>query len=100
MELPKQGYTEFFSWGNDNFGQLGHGTSDKQSQNKRRLNLPKSLSFDVIITDIGCGANHASFLTASGQVFGYGDNTHGQLGVNDRKVKFAQAPLLVQSLKS
>jgi len=23
----KQGYTEFFSWGNDSFGQLGHGNS-------------------------------------------------------------------------
>lgn len=66
VDLPKQGYTEFFSWGNDNFGQLGHGTNEKQNQKQRRLNLPKSLSFDVIITDIGCGTNHASFLTASG----------------------------------
>ena len=40
------------------------------------------------------------FLTATDLLFSFGDNSQGQLGVNDRKVKFSEAPLLVASLKT
>ena len=49
----KGGYTEFFSWGNDDRGQLGHGID--QQNVRRSLNVPKSLSFEVIIKHISCG---------------------------------------------
>jgi hypothetical protein len=44
----RKGYTEFFSWGNDEDGQLGHGHDG--IDRKKIFNLPKSLSFEVIIT--------------------------------------------------
>ncbi len=94
-----KGYTEYFSWGNDRYGQLGHGTNSSSKQ-PRRLDLPKSLSFDVVISVIACGSNHSVFLTATDLLFSFGDNNLGQLGINDRKVKFSEAPLLVASLKS
>ena len=43
------GYTEFFSWGNDDRGQLGHGVDKNSKPPQRTLNLPKSLSFEVLI---------------------------------------------------
>ena len=57
----KGGYTEFFSWGNDDRGQLGHGVDQKNL--KRSLNIPKSLSFEVIITHISCGSQHSGFIS-------------------------------------
>jgi len=40
------------------------------------------------------------FLTVTDLLFSFGDNSQGQLGVNDRKVKVSEAPLLVASLKT
>jgi alpha-tubulin suppressor-like RCC1 family protein len=61
QEVVIGGYTEFFSWGNDSSGQLGHG--NERSDKIRKLNLPKSLSFEVQIKNISCGSNFAAFLT-------------------------------------
>jgi hypothetical protein len=47
-EPVKKGYTEFFSWGNDDDGQLGHGHDGVDR--KKIFNLPKSLSFEVNIS--------------------------------------------------
>ena len=89
-------YTEFFSWGNDQSGQLGHGV--ERGKQPRKLNLPKSLSFEVKIKDLSCGSNFASFITHLGHIFTFGDNANGQLGINDRNVQFSNSPLLVASL--
>jgi hypothetical protein len=43
----RKSYTEFFSWGNDEDGQLGHGHDG--IDRKKIFNLPKSLSFEVLI---------------------------------------------------
>lgn len=63
------GYTEFFSWGNDDQGQLGHGENAQ-----RKLSLPKSLSFEVYISQVACGAHHSAFISKDGQVFTFGSN--------------------------
>jgi len=69
------GYTEFFSWGNDEKGQLGHGVD--QNGAKRTLNLPKSLSFEVLIASVSCGASHSGFVTTDGHIFSFGSNVDG-----------------------
>lgn len=58
----RKGYTEFFSWGNDEDGQLGHGHDS--IDRKKIFNLPKSLSFEVIITQVSCGFAHTSFISS------------------------------------
>ena len=93
---PGGGYTEFFSWGSDSCGQLGHGF--ERGNKPRKLSLPKSLSFEVKIKDLSCGFNFASFLTHLGHIFTFGDNADGQLGINDRNIQFSNSPLLVSSL--
>lgn len=97
MEKVEGGYTEFFSWGNDDLGQLGHGV-EKTDHLKRTLNLPKSLSFEVIIASIACGSQHSSFITNEGHIFTFGSNCDGQLGIDDRNLAKSTAPLLVSSL--
>eukprot|EP00347_Sterkiella_histriomuscorum_P023139 403335798 len=93
-----QGYTEFFSWGNDEMGQLGHG--QEGPDRKKIFNLPKSLSFEVLIQQVSCGSAHTSFISKQGYVFSFGCNSDGQLGVNDPAIKFSSAPLLISDLVS
>ena len=54
LNLGSSPYTEFFSWGSDEFGQLALANSDEDSTAYYRKNQcydePKSLSFDIIIT--------------------------------------------------
>ena len=57
-----QGYTEFFSWGRDDDGQLGHGQDG--SQRTKIFNVPKSLSFEVLIADVSCGFAHTCFISS------------------------------------
>ena len=88
------GYTEYFSHGCDSHGQLGH-AREKHASNEACVVLPKSLSFDILIAQVACGASHTLLLSAKGEVFGFGSNEFGQLGLNDRQLDCATAPLLV-----
>ena len=90
------GYTEFFSWGSDEDGQLGHGHDG--IDRKKIFNLPKSLSFEVIISQVACGFAHTSFISNQGYVFSFGSNSDGQLGINDQGLPMSTAPLLVSEL--
>jgi len=95
-----QGYTEFFSWGRDDDGQLGHG---QDGVNRAKIfNVPKSLSFEVLISDVSCGLAHTCFISrkvclfeGNGYVFSFGSNQDGQLGIGDTSIKYSTAPLLV-----
>lgn len=58
----RKSYTEFFSWGNDEDGQLGHGHDG--IDRKKIFNLPKSLSFEVLISHVSCGFAHTSFISS------------------------------------
>ena len=93
---PKDtGYTEFFSWGSDSMGQLGHGGEVGEP---RPVAVPKSLSFEVYITQIACGNAHSMFISRDGHLFGFGSNNEGQLGINDPQMRVSSAPLLVADL--
>ncbi len=95
-------YTEFFSWGSDAFGQLALANADDEDQqdyqSQQYCDEPKSLSFDVIITQIACGDHHAAFISGDGFLFSFGRNIEGQLGVGDQSLVKSSAPLLVDAL--
>jgi alpha-tubulin suppressor-like RCC1 family protein len=97
MPEPRKevGYTEFFSWGQDSMGQLGHGSDLKAP---KPVGVPKSLSFEVYIRQISCGTNHSAFVSKEGHLFTFGSNIDGQLGINDQNMKHSSAPLLVPDL--
>ena len=65
---------EIFSWGDNNYGQLGN------------MNTFESLRPTLVgkhIESVQCGANHTLALTKSGQVFAWGRNNYGQIGIGN-----------------
>eukprot|EP00826_Nyctotherus_ovalis_P004378 TRINITY_DN10942_c0_g1_i2.p1 TRINITY_DN10942_c0_g1~~TRINITY_DN10942_c0_g1_i2.p1 ORF type:complete len:992 (+),score=296.82 TRINITY_DN10942_c0_g1_i2:74-3049(+) len=62
--------------------------------------IPKFCTFNVIIRRIACGEEHSGFITNSGSVYTMGSNTDGRLGINDRSLKLASTPCLVEDLGS
>ena len=62
-----------WSWGANNFGQLGLG-------NTTAYNEPQKIEFTEKIKDIVTGTNHALALTESGKVYAWGLGNYGQLG--------------------
>jgi alpha-tubulin suppressor-like RCC1 family protein len=70
----------YYCWGNDYWGQLANGKRDNGIDvfNKPELNLFLSdLNFDII----KCGAYHSLALTQNGEVYAWGSNVDGQLGI-------------------
>eukprot|EP00347_Sterkiella_histriomuscorum_P009585 403340643 len=94
-------YTQFFSWGSDQYGQLALANQeddDNYNNQPQFSDVPKSLSFDIIIKQISCGENHAGFISGDSFVFCVGRNQEGQLGVGDPALFKSSAPLLVDGL--
>ena len=94
------GYTEYFSVGCDFSGQLGHGAEPKKHDRSKFICVPKSLSFDILIKQVSCGAEHTLILSKKGELFSIGSNEYGQLGLNDKGLEFTTAPLLVQETQN
>ncbi|XP_033108353.1 probable E3 ubiquitin-protein ligase HERC4 isoform X2 [Anneissia japonica] len=93
LALTKDG--KIFSWGDNNFGQLGRSGSPKRVfSDPTELRCLNGLAFKQIT----CGGRHSFALTFSGTIFGWGYNKSGQLGLNDRKDRFA--PTHLKSLRS
>ena len=73
-----------FTWGRNNYSQLGDGLSvDK--------NLPVSinnsfLSLNEGVDELVCGTYHCGFRTSESRVFTWGRNSSGQLGNNQTEV--------------
>ncbi|XP_063166477.1 probable E3 ubiquitin-protein ligase HERC6 [Candoia aspera] len=65
-----------FSWGAGGFGQLGTGKLEDSLIPKKINSLSR---YNVI--QIACGHYHSIALTKDGQVFSWGQNIHGQLGL-------------------
>ncbi|WP_107950460.1 LamG-like jellyroll fold domain-containing protein [Lysinibacillus parviboronicapiens] len=65
---------EVYSWGENNYGQLGLGDTIKRKINeKEKIQLPEK------IIDIVVGKNFVIALGTSGKVYGWGDNASGVL---------------------
>ncbi|XP_064456024.1 RCC1 and BTB domain-containing protein 1-like [Ornithodoros turicata] len=67
---------ELLSWGHNGYCQLGNGTNTHGV-------VPCSLtnSFMHQIMDVACGSHHSLALTVSGEVFAWGQNNCGQVGL-------------------
>jgi len=80
-----------YSWGRNEFGQLGHG-------DLARVDVPKPIetlqSYKVV--HAATGKNHTLCLTENGHVFAFGDNTHGQLGLGSTSATGVPSPSLIQ----
>ena len=78
-------YTEVFVWGEARNGQLGIDSQLKlkETGNKRPdfIQIPRSCSFNIVISQISCGEDHSAILTSQGHLYMMGSNRLGQLGV-------------------
>lgn len=63
-----------WSWGNNQYGQLGDGTTTARFEPQQIGSLTSTIQSIVV------GASYALALTDDGQVYGWGRNNNGQLG--------------------
>ncbi len=72
------------------YGQCGTGTRDS-------VKLPEKLNIDKV-KSIACGAGHSMALLSNGQVYGWGENGDGQLGLG-RENHCERSPSYVAEFK-
>ncbi|XP_031684171.1 probable E3 ubiquitin-protein ligase HERC6 isoform X2 [Oncorhynchus kisutch] len=87
---------QVYSWGAGGEGQLGITlTTVSKVPSPRPVPIPSPLPITVI--QVACGNSHSLALTKGGQVFSWGLNSHGQLGLG-KGVPLQPIPALVCSL--
>lgn len=72
---------EVVAWGNNDYGQLGDGTTTSKNEPVYVKQNESTRLSDI--TMIAAGGNHGYALTSEGNVFAWGDNQANQLGCGD-----------------
>ncbi|KAJ6655415.1 hypothetical protein lerEdw1_005412 [Lerista edwardsae] len=85
---------QFFAWGQNNHGQLGLGKEFPSQASPQRV---KSLD-GIPLAQVVAGGAHSFALSLSGAVFGWGQNTSGQLGLSDDRDR--ETPCHVKLLRT
>uniref|UniRef100_A0A673X1S2 HECT and RLD domain containing E3 ubiquitin protein ligase 3 n=1 Tax=Salmo trutta TaxID=8032 RepID=A0A673X1S2_SALTR len=85
---------QLFTWGQNSSGQLGLGMGEPSTLSPQPL---KSLS-GIPLAQITAGGDHSFALSLSGAVFGWGKNSAGQLGLNDKQDR--SVPCHIKFLRS
>ncbi|XP_059219767.1 probable E3 ubiquitin-protein ligase HERC4 isoform X2 [Stomoxys calcitrans] len=86
---------QIFSWGHNDYGQLGLANGqDLVAQPKIVRNLVSKT-----VLQIACGNNHSLALTSCGELYSWGSNIYGQLGVGSPgDVVHSNVPRLITAL--
>lgn len=76
IALTKSG--RVITWGGNRWGQLGDG----QMTSSTKIHVPLQLRHRPVVS-VACGENHSLVMTVGGNVYAWGENTQGQLGLSD-----------------
>lgn len=84
---------DVITWGSNQHGQCGHGDKAETDWVK-----PRSIKMlhEALVTQVVCGRRHTLCVTATSQVYAWGRNSSGQLGVGDTNDR--RSPTLVEGL--
>uniref|UniRef100_A0A3B5QGB7 Uncharacterized protein n=1 Tax=Xiphophorus maculatus TaxID=8083 RepID=A0A3B5QGB7_XIPMA len=66
-----------FTWGDGDFGKLGHGNSERQRRPKQ-IEVVPSLE-GLFIEDVAVGCEHVLALSSTGDIYTWGCNSEGQV---------------------
>ena len=80
-----------FTWGEGEFGRLGHGDEKNYFTPK-----PVEALLDFKVKEMHCGVYHTAACSMDGKIFTFGRNDRGQLGHGDRENRLS--PTLVEAL--
>ena len=83
---------QIYSWGDGDYGKLGHGNTSTQKLPKRVLG-PLA---DKIVVQISAGYRHSAAVTDDGLLYTWGEGDFGRLGHGDSQSRFI--PTLVKEL--
>lgn len=86
MVLTKNG--TLYGWGVNLEGQLGIG-----DQLNKFITTPQKINLTEFIIGLDCGANHTIVQTAKNEVYGWGANSNGQLGLGDTENRYIPTKL-------
>ena len=84
---------EVFTWGADNYGQLGQGQGPRYVSKPTKIRTFKN----VPISKIACGQYHMLALSVTGEVYAWGQGLQGQTA-NERKVD-TNIPHVIDTLR-
>ena len=82
----------YYGWGRNYYGQLGHDEYGIYKKPTRCTNYPDN------IISIKCGVGHTLLLTLEGNIYSFGDNEHGELGLNDNNIMETNTPTLIRNI--
>eukprot|EP00656_Telonema_subtile_P053531 TRINITY_DN7783_c0_g2_i4.p1 TRINITY_DN7783_c0_g2~~TRINITY_DN7783_c0_g2_i4.p1 ORF type:complete len:2135 (-),score=453.89 TRINITY_DN7783_c0_g2_i4:112-6516(-) len=72
-----------FTWGDNYYGQLGHGDSVTRGKPAQVMHLTKNQGFNDIVVQVACGGAHSVVLTDKGSLLVMGLGAYGALGKGD-----------------
>ena len=82
----------YYGWGSNGFGQLGHIEYGIYHKPIKCDNYPDN------IISIKCGSIHTLLLTLEGNLYSFGSNHNGQLGLNENTIEKTNKPTLIRNI--
>ena len=84
-----------YAWGNNNYGQLGNGTSTSYRSTPVRVEKPAGAPADFTYAQVSAGHSHSLALGSDGNAYAWGNNNYGQLG-NGTSTSYRSTPVRVE----